>query len=167
MYTLAMESTAASASADRCSALPCPNWCETSAGRAETRTVKKVSDAATRSVPEWTASEIIPRLCVARPAASFSTTRPAAATTDTSAARRCGVISSYASAATARRAYAETDGRGASGIYRLPRSACSRSIASNSALKLPSPNPRAPWRSITSKNRVGRSWAVFVKICSR
>ena len=48
-----------------------------------------------------------------------------------------------------------------------PRSACSRSIASNSALKLPSPKPRAPWRSITSKKSVGRSCAVLVKICSR
>src|SRR5207248_6511969 len=43
--------------------------------------------------------------------------------------------------------------------YRLPRSACSRSIASNSALKLPSPKPRAPCRSITSKKTVGRSCA--------
>src|SRR5207245_10539535 len=50
---------------------------------------------------------------------------------------------------------------------RFPRSACSRPIASNSALKLPSPKPRAPWRSITSKNSVGRSCAVLVKICSR
>src|SRR5262249_35005318 len=47
---------------------------------------------------------------------------------------------------------------------RFPRSACSRSIASNSALKFPSPKLVAPWRSITSKNTVGRSWAVFVKI---
>jgi hypothetical protein len=29
-------------------------------------------------------------------------------------------------------------------IYKFPRSACSRSIASNNALKLPSPNPREP-----------------------
>ena len=42
---------------------------------------------------------------------------------------------------------------------RLPRRACSRSIASKSALKLPSPKPVAPWRSITSKNSVGRSCA--------
>ena len=39
--------------------------------------------------------------------------------------------------------------------YRLPRRSCSRSIASNSALKLPSPKPRAPWRSMISKNTVG------------
>ena len=51
--------------------------------------------------------------------------------------------------------------------YRLPRSACSRSIDSKSALKLPSPNVVAPCRSITSKKSVGRSCAVFVKICSR
>ena len=50
---------------------------------------------------------------------------------------------------------------------RLPRSACSRSIDSKRALKLPSPNVVAPWRSITSKKSVGRSCAVFVKICSR
>jgi hypothetical protein len=37
----------------------------------------------------------------------------------------------------------------------LPRRACSRSIASNNALKLPTPNPREPWRSITSKKSVG------------
>ena len=53
------------------------------------------------------------------------------------------------------------------GAQRFPRSACSRSIASKSALKFPSPKPRAPWRSITSKKSVGRSWAVLVKICSR
>ena len=50
---------------------------------------------------------------------------------------------------------------------RLPRSACSRSIDSKRALKFPSPNVVAPWRSITSKKSVGRSCAVFVKICSR
>jgi hypothetical protein len=52
-------------------------------------------------------------------------------------------------------------------IQRLPRSAWSRSIASKSALKFPSPKLRAPWRSITSKKSVGRSCAGFVKICSR
>ena len=50
---------------------------------------------------------------------------------------------------------------------RLPRRACSLSIDSKSALKLPSPKVVAPWRSMTSKNTVGRSWAVFVKIWSR
>ena len=44
--------------------------------------------------------------------------------------------------------------------YKFPRSACSRSIASNRALKLPSPKPCAPWRSITSKKSVGRSLRV-------
>src|SRR5262249_9786911 len=34
--------------------------------------------------------------------------------------------------------------------YKLPLSACSCSIASNSALKLPFPKLRAPFRSITS-----------------
>ena len=33
--------------------------------------------------------------------------------------------------------------------------ACSRSIASNSALKLPTPKPREPWRSMISKKNVG------------
>ena len=50
---------------------------------------------------------------------------------------------------------------------RLPRRACSRSIDSKRALKLPSPKVVAPCRSITSKKSVGRSCAVFVKICSR
>ena len=51
--------------------------------------------------------------------------------------------------------------------YRFPRLACSRSIASKSALKLPLPNPWDPCRSISSKNTVGRSWTGWVKICSR
>jgi predicted ATPase/DNA-binding CsgD family transcriptional regulator len=51
--------------------------------------------------------------------------------------------------------------------YRLPRSSCSRSIASNSALKFPLPNPSEPCRSMNSKNTVGRSPIGLVKICSR
>src|SRR5258706_2965354 len=35
--------------------------------------------------------------------------------------------------------------------YRLPRRACSISIASNKALKLPTPKPRDPCRSMISK----------------
>src|SRR5207248_8735929 len=50
---------------------------------------------------------------------------------------------------------------------RFPLAACSRSIASNSALKLPSPKPRAPWRSMISKKIVGRSPSGLVKICRR
>src|SRR5690606_12475484 len=50
---------------------------------------------------------------------------------------------------------------------RFPRRACSRSIASNSALKLPLPKPSEPCRSIISQNTVGRSWTGLVKICSR
>src|SRR5262245_20489251 len=42
--------------------------------------------------------------------------------------------------------------------YRLPLAACSRSIASNNALKFPLPNDFAPFRWMISKNRVGRSW---------
>ncbi len=49
---------------------------------------------------------------------------------------------------------------------RFPLRSCSRSIASKRALKLPSPKPRAPWRSMTSKNIVGRSPIGLVKICS-
>src|SRR5712691_5600433 len=49
--------------------------------------------------------------------------------------------------------------------YRFPRSACSRSIDSNSALKLPFPNPRLPSRWISSKKSVGRSSTGWVKIC--
>ena len=52
-------------------------------------------------------------------------------------------------------------------VQRLPRRACSRSIDSKRALKLPSPKVVAPCRSITSKKSVGRSCAVFVKICRR
>jgi hypothetical protein len=52
-------------------------------------------------------------------------------------------------------------------LQRLPRRACSRSMASNSALKLPLPKPSEPCRSISSKNTVGRSCTGLVKICSR
>ncbi len=51
--------------------------------------------------------------------------------------------------------------------YRFPRRACSSSIASNSALKLPTPKPRDPWRSMISKKNVGRSWIGRVKIWRR
>ena len=51
--------------------------------------------------------------------------------------------------------------------HRFPLRSCSRSIASKSALKLPSPKPRDPCRSMTSKKIVGRSPSGFVKICSR
>ncbi len=50
---------------------------------------------------------------------------------------------------------------------RFPRAACSRSIDSNSALKLPLPKPSEPCRSISSKKIVGRSPSGLVKICSR
>ncbi len=40
MNTLTSARKLASPSAERCSAFPWPNWCETSAGRAETRTAK-------------------------------------------------------------------------------------------------------------------------------
>src|SRR5262249_313464 len=51
--------------------------------------------------------------------------------------------------------------------HSVPRRACSRSIASNSALKFPLPKLREPRRWITSKNSVGRSSTGLVKICSR
>ncbi len=51
--------------------------------------------------------------------------------------------------------------------YRFPRMPCSRSIASNSALKFPLPKLRPPLRWIISKNTVGRSSTGRVKICSR
>src|SRR4030095_10564675 len=51
--------------------------------------------------------------------------------------------------------------------HRFPLLSCSRSIASKSALKFPSPKPRAPCRSITSRKRVGRSEGGVVQICRR
>ena len=47
---------------------------------------------------------------------------------------------------------------------RLPRFSCSRSIASNRALKFPLPNPVAPRRSMNSKNTVGRSCSIRLNI---
>ena len=49
----------------------------------------------------------------------------------------------------------------------VPRRACSRSIASNSALKFPLPKLRAPRRWMISKKSVGRSSTGLVKIWSR
>src|SRR4051812_20079675 len=91
MRRLATTRIAPSASAERCSAFPCPYWCPVSAGRAATPTAKNVRSAAIRSVPEWAASESRPRLCVAIPVPSFSPIRAIATTTETSAVRRCGV----------------------------------------------------------------------------
>src|SRR5579862_4158258 len=91
MKMLAITRNAASASAARCSAFPCPYGWPRSAGRPETPTAKNVSSAATRSVPEWIASETRPRLCVASPTDSLSAISVAAATTDVRAARRCGL----------------------------------------------------------------------------
>ena len=90
--TLTRASTAASKSAARCSALPWPYWCPSSAGRTATPIAKNVSSAATRSVPECSASETSPRLPLARPVPSFNATRAPAAPIETSAVRRCGVM---------------------------------------------------------------------------
>ncbi len=81
---------AASASAARCSAFPWPYGCDRSAGRTATPTARKVSSAATRSVPECTASATRPRLLDSSPAASLMTISRHAAPTETSAVRRCG-----------------------------------------------------------------------------
>jgi hypothetical protein len=50
------------------------------------------------------------------------------------------------------------------GAYSVPRLACSASIDSNKALKLPLPKDCAPLRWIISKNIVGRSKTGLVKI---
>src|SRR5690348_6570499 len=88
MTTLATTRIAPSARAARCSAFPCPYWCPGSAGRTATPTAKNVSSAAMRSVPEWAASEMRPRLWVARPVPSLSAMSASAASTDQSAAFR-------------------------------------------------------------------------------
>ncbi len=67
---------------------------------------------------------------------------------------------------------AAAGGRGLSQVsirvaQRFPRTSCSRSMAWNSALKLPLPKPSEPCRSMSSKNTVGRSPSGLVKICSR
>src|SRR5438093_5661390 len=52
-------------------------------------------------------------------------------------------------------------------LYKFPRASCSRSNASNSALKLPLPKLFAPLRWMISKKSVGRSSTGLVNICSR
>ena len=74
---------------------------------------------------------------------------------------------SPSTARSARRATSARPRSSSATAQRFPRSACSRSIASKSDLKLPIPKPREPWRSITSKKSVGRSWTIFVKSCRR
>ncbi len=85
---LASARIAASPSAARCSAFPCPYWWPVSAGRCATPTAKKVRSAATRSVPECAASEIRPRLPVARPVPSFRPISAVAASTEKRAVLR-------------------------------------------------------------------------------
>ena len=55
-------------------------------GPAETRTAKSVTTAATRSRPEWAASERMPRLPVITPTTSLNSVRKMAAITELSAA---------------------------------------------------------------------------------
>src|SRR5207245_8597791 len=81
----------ASARAARCSAVPCPYAWPGSAGRTATPSATKVSTAATRSVPEWAASENRPRLCVAMPVTSLSAISTHAAITEPRAVRRWGL----------------------------------------------------------------------------
>ena len=70
---------ALSPSAARCSALPWPYWCSSSAGRTATRTANSVSSAATRSVAEWAASATKASDPVSTPVASLTQTRKTAA----------------------------------------------------------------------------------------
>src|SRR3954453_7414103 len=91
MNTLTPTRNVASASAERCSAFPWPYWWPTSAAPPAPPAGKSVSRAATGSVPECAASERRPRLCVASPVTSLSAISVAAAKTEMSAVRRCGV----------------------------------------------------------------------------
>ena len=52
-------------------------------------------------------------------------------------------------------------------LYKFPRSACSRSIASNRLLKLPAPKPSNSSRWMISMKTVGRSISGLVNSCSR
>ena len=61
-------------------------------GRIATPTAKSVRRAATRSVPEWAASERKPRLPVASPVTSLTPISTSAAATDMRAMRRCGLM---------------------------------------------------------------------------
>ena len=76
--------------------------------------------------------------------------------------------SAIADMADAQRQVGDREGRPWRDVdHRLPRRSCSRSIDSNSALKLPSPNPRAPPRWMISMNTVGRSVTGSVNNCRR
>src|SRR5215471_8327721 len=74
--------------AEKFSTLPWPYWWSASAGLSETRTENKVTIAATRSRPEWAASDKMPRLPVVTPTAIFRAVMATAAKTELAATRR-------------------------------------------------------------------------------
>ena len=119
--TLARMRNPASASAARFWALACPYGWPRSAGRTATDTAKNVSRAAARSVPECAASASSPRLELASPTTSLTTTRRHAAPTETSAVRRCGSIAGRLRRKPPRRRRRRT---GASLSYASPMRAC-------------------------------------------
>ena len=149
---LTSASTDASASAARCSALPCPYWWPASAGR---------TGDADREEREQRGDEVGAGVQRLGDEAEAAAREPDAELEREQHDRRADRDERGSAL---RRHAARLD---AAASYKLPRRACSRSIDSKRALKFPSPKVVAPWRSITSKNMVGRSWAVFVKIWSR
>ena len=80
-----ISSRAASASADRFSIFPCPKLCSWSAGLPDTFTHAHVIAAATKSSPECSASESMPRLPVAIPTAPLKAVSITAAQSDQNA----------------------------------------------------------------------------------
>lgn len=68
--------------AEKFSILACPQLCLLSAGLSEILTEKKVITAATRSNPEWRASDRRPRLPVRIPIMNLNDVRKIAAKTD-------------------------------------------------------------------------------------
>ncbi len=143
------ERIAASASADRCSALPCPYWCPGSAvgRRRDGEKRQQRGDEIRPGVKRLQMS----RGCGTRARRQLERDEDDRGGDRDEAVRRRG--STRAS---------ETECR-----YRLPRKGLLALDRLEERLKLPSPKPRAPCRSITSKKSVGRSCAVFVKIWRR
>jgi len=82
--------------------------------------------------------------------------------------RSCSISTPYSRAASiALLGFSITASQSLISNYKFPRFACSISMLSNSALKFPTPKPRAPRRWMTSRNIVGRSWMGREKIWSR
>ncbi len=87
MYIAATKIRTASIAPATFSTLPCPYLCLSSGGLLDVLTEKKAIIAATRSSPEWIASDMTLTDCIMIPTTSFNAIKVAFETIDNNAAR--------------------------------------------------------------------------------